>query len=168
MSTPKELYYEKRGMTLVKNLQKRHFEAYYCATKAEALEKALSLIPAGVSVGWGGAMSCQQIGLMDALRAGNYNAIDRERATSMEERAQMMQQAMFADVFLTGANGLSMDGQMVNIDGLGNRVSAIIYGPKTVVVIAGMNAIRKDADFLEQITDKSYWPYPTYSDLLFY
>lgn len=141
MSTPKELYYEKRGMTLVKNLQKRHFEAYYCATKAEALEKALSLIPVGASVGWGGAMSCQQIGLMDAVRAGDYRAIDRDQCTTPEAREQAMRDSQFADVFLTGANGLSMDGQMVNIDGSGNRVAAIIYGPKNVIVVAGMNKV---------------------------
>ena len=69
MATPKELYYEKRAQILVKNLQSRHFEAYYCVNKEEALEKALSLIPQGASVGWGGAMSAQQIGLMDAIHA---------------------------------------------------------------------------------------------------
>ena len=62
MATPKELYYEKRGQVLVKNLQSRHFEAYYCASREAALEKALALIPEGSTVGWGGAMSCQQIG----------------------------------------------------------------------------------------------------------
>ena len=141
MTEATKKYYNKRGPILVKNLQARHFDAYYCETKEEALKKALELIPEGSSVGWGGAMSAEQIGLMDALRAGNYNAIDRERATSMEERAQIMQQAMFADVFLTGANGLSLDGQMVNIDGMGNRVAAIIYGPKSVIVVAGMNKV---------------------------
>ena len=141
MTEATKKYYNKRGQILVKNLQARHFDAYYCETKEDALKKALELIPEGSSVGWGGAMSAEQIGLMDALRAGNYNAIDRERATSIEERAQMMQQAMFADVFLTGANGLSLDGQMVNIDGMGNRVAAIIYGPKSVIVVAGMNKV---------------------------
>ena len=78
MATPKELYYEKRGNILVKNLRSRHFDAYYCANKEEALAKALELIPEGASVGWGGAMSAQQIGLMDAVRSGNYRALDRE------------------------------------------------------------------------------------------
>ena len=141
MATPKELYYEKRGKMLVKNLQSRHFEACYCSTREEALKKALEWIPEGGTVGWGGAMSAAQIGLIDAVRQGNYTALDREKCTSQEERDDVAAQCFSADVFLTGANGLSLDGQMVNIDGMGNRVAAIIYGPKTVLVIAGMNKV---------------------------
>lgn len=141
MATPKQLYYEKRGRILVKNLQARHFEAYYCADKEEALKKALELIPEGASVGWGGAMSCGEIGLIDALKDGNYRAMDRTLAKTAEEREQMMHDMLHADVFLTGANGLSLDGQMVNIDGMGNRVAAIVYGPKSIVVVAGMNKV---------------------------
>ena len=141
MATPKELAYEKRGKLLVKNLQQRHFDAYYCANREEALAKALELIPEGASVGWGGAMSAQQIGLMDAVRAGNYREIDRDRCKTPEERDQAAMACLSADVFLTGAKALSMNGEMVNIDGMGNRVAAIIFGPKTVLVIAGMNKV---------------------------
>ena len=141
MATPKELYYEKRGKMLVKNLQSRHFDAVYCATREEALEKALEWIPEGSTVGWGGAMSAQQIGLIDAVRNGSYTALDREKCATMEERDAVAAKCFSADVFLTGANGMSIDGQMVNIDGMGNRVAAIIYGPKTVLVIAGMNKV---------------------------
>lgn len=134
-------YYEKRGNILIKNLQSRHFDAYYCDTKEEALKKALELIPEGASVGWGGALSAEQIGLMQALRDGNYRALDRSMAKTPEEREQIMKEHMFADVFITGANGMSLDGQMVNIDGMGNRVAATIYGPKSVIVVAGMNKV---------------------------
>ena len=75
MATPKELYYEKRGQALVKNLQSRHFDACYCTTKEQALEKALEWIPEGVTVGWGGAQSCHEIGLIRALNSGNYRAL---------------------------------------------------------------------------------------------
>ena len=146
MATPKEKYYEKRGNILVKNLQSRHFDAYYCANKEEALAKALELIPEGASVGWGGAMTCEQIGLMNALKEGNYRAMDRSLAKTPEEREQMMHDMLAADVFLTGANGLSLDGQMVNIDGTGNRVAAIVYGPKTILVVAGMNKVEDTLD----------------------
>lgn len=145
-------YYEKRAAVLVKNLQNRHFEAYYCATKAEALEKALELIPQGATVGWGGVMSAHQIGLVEALHAGNYRPIDRDKCQTPEEKLQAAKDSMFADVFLTGANGLSLDGQMVNIDGTGNRVAAIVYGPKEVLVIAGMNKV---TDTLEQAVDRA-------------
>ena len=141
MATPKEKYYEKRGNILVKNLQSRHFEAYYCANKEAALKKALELIPEGSCVGWGGAMSCEEIGLMKALHAGNYRPMDRSLAKSPEEREQMMRDMLFSDVFLTGGNGLSLDGEMVNIDCTGDRAAAIIYGPKHVIVVAGMNKV---------------------------
>lgn len=141
MADPRQLYFDKRGEVMVKNLSSRGFEAYYCADRAEALKKALELIPEGATVGWGGAMSAQQIGLLDAMNAGNYNAIDRDKAPNPEAREQAMRDCLLADVFITGANALSIDGQMVNIDGNGNRVAAIVYGPRSVVVIAGMNKV---------------------------
>lgn len=147
MTEQQKKYYQKRGQILVKNLTGRHFEAYFCDNKEEALHKALELIPEGASVGWGGALSAQQIGLMEAVNAGNYNAIDRDKCKTPAEREQAMKDSVFADVFLTGANALSLDGQMVNIDGTGNRLAAINYGPKTVLVIAGMNKV---VDSLEE------------------
>ena len=141
MADPKQKSYEKRGQILVKNLRSRHFDAYYCADKAEALEKALELIPKGATVGWGGAMSAQQIGLMDAVKAGEYNVIDRDKFATAEEKVAAQKKCLTADVFLTGANGLSIDGEMVNIDGTGNRVAAIVYGPEMILVVAGMNKV---------------------------
>ena len=139
--TPKEMYYEKRGEILVKNLRSRHFEAYYCASKEEALQKALELIPAGASVGWGGTMTATAMGLQDAIHAGNYRAMDRDRCATPEERERLQREMFFADAFITGANALSLDGQMVNIDGTGNRLAPIIYGPGMVIVVAGMNKV---------------------------
>ena len=141
MTQQHEKYYDKRGQILVKNLKSRHFDAYYCKDKASALEKALELIPEGATVGWGGALSCQQIGLIDAVNNGPYHAIDRSICTTAEERDAAMKQALLANVFLSGANAISLDGQMVNIDGNGNRVAAIIYGPDSVIVVAGMNKV---------------------------
>ncbi|MGM9603940.1 MAG: lactate utilization protein [Faecousia sp.] len=144
---PKKEMYRKRGAVLVQNLQKRHFEAYYCDDRASALQKALELIPDGVRVGWGGAMSAQQIGLMEALAGRNVTLLDRDKAASAQERGALMKQCLTADVFLTGANALSLDGQMVNIDGNGNRVAAIVYGPDAVIAVVGMNKV---CDTLEQ------------------
>ena len=141
MADPKQKYYEKRSQVLLKNLRSRHFEAYYCAGREEALAKALELTPKGAVVGWGGAASAQQIGLMEALNAGEYRTIDRDKASTPEVRVKAMKQCLTADVFVTGANALSLGGQMVNIDGNGNRVAAIVYGPDTVLVIAGMNKV---------------------------
>ena len=141
MTEQMKTYYEKRAQVLVKNLKSRHFEAYYCPDSASALAKALELIPEGASVGWGGALSAQQIGLIDAVKSGSFAAIDRDAATTPEERTQALKRCLTADVFLCGANALSLDGQMVNIDGTGNRVAAIAYGPDMILVIAGMNKV---------------------------
>lgn len=146
MTEPGKLYYEKRGQILVKNLKSRQFEAYYCPDKESALQKALELIPEGASVGWGGCLSAEQIGLVEAVRKGNYAAIDRDAARSPEERRELMRRALLSDVFLTGANAISLDGQMVNIDGNGNRVAAIVYGPESVIVVAGMNKVMDTLD----------------------
>lgn len=149
---PKKVMYAKRGQVLMQNLKKRHFEAFYCESRTAALEKALELIPEGASVGWGGAMSAQQIGLMDALAERNVKLLDRSKAETPQERDRLMKQCLTADVFLTGANALSLDGQMVNIDGNGNRVAAIVYGPDSVIVVAGMNKV---CDTLEQAVQRA-------------
>ncbi len=141
MEQATKVFYEKKAQRLVRNLQARHFDAWYCATKEDALAKALELIPEGSAVGWGGAMSAQQIGLLDAIRAGHYTAYDRDVLTDPAEKLAMMRKCFDADFFLTGANALSLDGQMVNIDGNGNRVGMIVYGPKHILVVAGMNKV---------------------------
>ncbi len=141
MEEAKRKAYEKRGAILVKNLKSRHFDAFYCPTREEALAKALELIPEGASIGWGGSVTAKQIGLMDAVRSGAYRPIDRDNAATPQEREKKMKQSLLADVFITGANALSLDGQMVNIDGTGNRLGGIVYGPDSVLVIAGMNKV---------------------------
>ena len=134
-------FYDKRGAILVKNLQKRHFEAYYCPTKEAALEQILALIPAGSSVGWGGAISAAQVGVQEAVHAGDYKGIDRDRFSDPAEKLRCMRECFNADYFITGANALSIDGQMVNIHGNGNRVGMSVYGPKNIIVVAGMNKV---------------------------
>ena len=128
---------------VIKGLESRNMKGYYASNKEEALAKALELIPTGASVTMGGAMSAHEIGLVDALKNGDYNFIDRDAA---EDKRAAMLQAYDADFFLTGANAMTEDGVMVNIDGNANRVSAIAQGPKHVLVIVGMNKICVDAD----------------------
>lgn len=146
MTEFEKMYYEKRAKVLVKNLENRHFEAYYCDNKQGALAKALELIPEDSLVSWGGAMSAQQIGLIGAVRTGNYRTIDRDKCATAEEREQAMKDALFCDTFLMGANAMSLDGQMVSIDGTGNRIGALVYGPKSVIVIVGMNKVAETLD----------------------
>ncbi|MCR5640110.1 MAG: lactate utilization protein [Lachnospiraceae bacterium] len=128
---------------VIKGLESRNMKGYYAANKEEALKKALELIPLGASVSMGGAMSAHEIGLVEALKKGQYDFIDRD---AMEDKRAAMLAAYDADFFLTSANAMTEDGVMVNIDGNSNRVSAIAQGPKHVLVIVGMNKICSDVD----------------------
>ncbi len=129
--------------TVIKGLKSRNMSGYYARSKEEALQKALELIPEGATVTMGGAMSAHEIGLVQALKDGNYNFIDRDQAK--DKRAAMLA-AYDADVFLSSANAITNDGVLVNIDGNSNRVSAIAQGPKKVVFIVGMNKVCDDVD----------------------
>jgi L-lactate utilization protein LutB len=140
MASPMEMRTDALGATVVKNLKNRGFDAYYCKDKAAALAKALELIPKTDTVAWGGSMSISEIGLLDKVRK-EYKTIDREKAKDAAERVEIMRRALLSDTFLMSANGISEDGQLVNIDGNGNRCAAMIYGPKQVIVIAGVNKI---------------------------
>ncbi len=133
----------KAGEKLCEKLQSRGFAAYYCANGEEALQKALELIPAGSAVSWGGCHSAEEIGLLEAVRLGQYQVLDRNTAKTPEERVAIMKQALTCDVFLTGTNAITEDGELVNVDGNGNRVAAMTYGPDSVIVIAGMNKLTK-------------------------
>ena len=128
---------------VIKGLGSRNMTGYYAADKEEALKIALSLIPEGSTATMGGGMSVIEIGLVDALKDGNYNFIGREEAP--DRRAAMLA-AYDADVYLASCNAITEDGELVNIDGNANRVSCIAYGPKKVVFIVGMNKVCNDLD----------------------
>jgi L-lactate utilization protein LutB len=128
---------------VIKGLGSRNMTGYYAADKEEALKIALSLIPEGSTATMGGGMSVIEIGLVDALKDGNYNYIDREEA---EDRRAAMLAAYDADVYLASCNAITEDGELVNIDGNANRVSCIAYGPKKVIFIVGMNKVTSDID----------------------
>lgn len=128
---------------VIKGLASRNMTGYYAADRAEALKTALSLIPEGSAVTMGGAMSAHEIGLVEALKNGNFNFIDRD---AYEDKRAAMLAAYDADVFLSSVNAMTEDGVLINIDGNANRVSAIAQGPKKVVFIVGMNKICNDAD----------------------
>ena len=128
---------------VIKGLESRNMTGYYAETKEDAKRLALSLIEAGSTVTMGGAMSAQEIGLVDAVKAGDYRFLDRN---AYADKRQAMLDAYDADWFLASANAMTDDGVIVNIDGNANRVSAIAQGPKHVLFIVGMNKITSDID----------------------
>ena len=142
---PKEIRSDLLGSKVVENLQKRHFDAYYCQTKEDALKKAIELIPENDVVSWGGSVSIDEIGLLNYVKE-NRKVIDRDSAKSPEERIELMRQGLLCDTFLMSTNAMTEDGILVNIDGNGNRVAALCYGPKSVVMIVGINKVCKTLD----------------------
>lgn len=132
------------GEKLLKALQKRHFEAYYCATAAEANAQVLNLMPEGSSVSWGGSMTIRDMGLVAMVSEKGYQVYDRDKAPTPEEADAVYRQALNADFYLTSANALTEDGMIVNMDGRGNRVAAITFGPKRVIHVIGLNKVAPD------------------------
>ena len=133
--------YDKAGPAVAEAMKKRGFEAYYVSTAEGAREKALELIPENSVVSWGGSMTIDEIGLKQAVIDRGCKVINRDEAERPEERMELMRKALTCDVFLMSANAISEDGQLVNIDGNGNRVAALCFGPKEVIVVAGMNKV---------------------------
>jgi L-lactate utilization protein LutB len=143
MSTPYESRNQKLGPKVVRALQNRRFEAWYVDEPGEAAEKALSLIPKTDTVAWGGSATLAELGIRERLVREGYRVLDRDAAKTPEERMELMRQALLCDTFLTGSNAVSEDGQLVNIDGNGTRVAAMIFGPRQVIVAAGINKVTK-------------------------
>ncbi|MDK2904598.1 MAG: hypothetical protein PWR12_674 [Eubacteriaceae bacterium] len=142
----KDENYQNLAQSLIKRFEKRKFEGYYCKTKAEALELSLSLIPQGVSVTHGGSESIKEIGLLDAIKNGNYEYIDRSLAKNHQERREVIARGMLSHTFLMGTNAITMDGELVNVDGISNRVSLLCFGPEQVIVLAGINKVVANVD----------------------
>lgn len=144
---PTELRNERLAQRMIKSLNRRNMDAYYCATAAEAVGKVKELIPAGSSVSWGGSMTLRDMGLTAALHAaGCYELLDRDMAKDRDEAAEIYLQAFRADYYLSSANAISEDGVIVNIDGNGNRVAAITWGPERVILVVGLNKVCQDVD----------------------
>lgn len=143
---PVEEYYQTTAQKIIKEFEKRNIEGYYCSSQQEAVDKALELTTDGASVSWGGSMTIRDIGLVDQLNAGNYQTIDRSEAETEAEVDKMYHQALSTDYYFMSSNAVTLDGELVNIDGRGNRIAALIYGPKNVIVVAGMNKVVSDEE----------------------
>ena len=146
MSDPIKTLFDIKGPKVADALNKRHFEAYYCSDKDTAVKKILELIPSSHSVAWGGTMTMDQLGLKDKLAAAGYTLIDRDKAGTPEERELILHKALNCGSFIMSSNAITEDGQLFNIDGKGNRLAALIYGPENVIIIAGMNKVVQNMD----------------------
>ncbi len=130
------------GERMVKSFAKRNMEAWYCHTAQEAIDRVISLIPDGSSVTWGGSMTIRDMGLAAAIhRRSTLNVIDRDLAKDRAEAVEMYIKTFSTDFYISSANAVSEDGVIVNIDGNGNRVAAITFGPREVIFVIGMNKV---------------------------
>lgn len=145
MSFKKETY-ELTAQGIINNLAKRNMEGFYCKDSAELVDKVLSLMEDGATIAWGGSESVKECGLMDAIHSGKYNLIDRMTAKTPEESREIFARTVMSDYFLMSTNAITLDGELVNIDGNGNRVAALIQGPKHVIIVAGMNKVAADVE----------------------
>ena len=142
--TPKEIRNVKLAQKLVNNLRRRNFEAVYCPTSAEAVEQISAMIPDGSSVSWGGSMTIRDMGLTAALHKHDLKLLDRDLAATPDEAQRIYREAFSVDYYLSSVNAMSEDGVIVNIDGNGNRVAAITFGPKKVILVVGLNKVAQD------------------------
>lgn len=145
--TPQEQRNELLAKTIIKNLKRRHIEGFYCPSGEEAVKKVSELIADGSTVTWGGTMTVRDLGIPEHLKSrGTLEVIDRDLAETLEERQAMYFRAFSADVYLSSANAISEDGVIVNIDGAGNRVAAITWGPKKVIFVIGLNKVTQTVE----------------------
>lgn len=145
--TTKELRNQRMADHLIERLRRRNITACYCPTAEDAVRKMLEWIPKGSSVSWGGSMTIRDTGIVKALHDdGSYHLLDRDLVSTPEEAQEIYMKTFGADYYLSSANAMSEDGVIVNIDGNGNRVAAITWGPKHVIFVISLNKVMQDTD----------------------
>lgn len=145
MTDYKKIFYENQARSIIKKLESRHMEGYYCENSERAQEKILELIGEGSkSVAYGGSMTIDHMGIKEKIAGAGHRLIIRENYHTPEEKKECNALQINADTFLMSTNAITLDGELINIDGRGNRVAYLIYGPEQVIVVAGMNKVVSD------------------------
>lgn len=145
----KELYfwkYKSLSDVLIKNFEEKAIEAHFVPEAEDAKEKVRSLLPEGASVAVGGSLTLKETGILELLRNGNYDFKDRYAAKTEEEKKKVRLENYHVEYFLCSANAITMRGEIVQCDGLGTRVSPMLYGPSRVIIVAGMNKVVNDLE----------------------
>ncbi len=144
--TPKQLAFEKAANTIIKQMEKRGMEASFYPNSASCVNAILSKMEPGSSIAWGGSESIKECGLMDAIQNKGYDLVDRSTAKTPEEQRDIFARSILSDYFLMSANAVTLNGELINVDGNSNRVACLAHGPHHVMVIVGMNKLVPDID----------------------
>ena len=139
--TPKQLAFQAASESIIKNLNQRNMEGYFFENSADCVKAILNMMEDGAVIGWGGSQSVTECGLMDAIHNGNYTLIDRMTAKTPDESRELYAKTVMADYYLMSTNAITMDGELINIYGNGNRLACLIHGPKHVILVVGMNKL---------------------------
>lgn len=138
---------EKQAVRTIENLAKNNMMGFYVQSKEQAVSKVAELMKEGELVSVGGSMTLFETGIIDHLRSGRYSFLDRYmEGLSRTQLEEIFRKSFFADTYLTSTNAITEAGELYNVDGNGNRVAAMIYGPRSVIVVAGINKIVKNVD----------------------
>lgn len=144
--TPKQLAFQTAVEGIIKKLALRNMEGYFFEDSQACVQAIISMMEEGSAISWGGSESIKECGLMDAVQSGNYNLIDRLTAKTPEESRTLYAKAVLSDYYLMSTNAITYDGELINIDGNGNRVACLIHGPKNVIMVVGMNKLVPDIE----------------------
>ncbi len=144
--TPKQLAFQAAAENIIKKLSLRNMEGYFFEDSPSCVKVITDMIEPGSTISWGGSESIKECGLMDAIRSGSYTLIDRMAAKSPEESRALYAKAVLSDYYLMSTNAITYDGELINIDGTGNRVACLIHGPKNVLLVVGMNKLVSDIE----------------------
>lgn len=141
MNLIKKQAIEMKAKKAVEILNSRKFDAHYAATAEDARLLTEQLLFDGAKIAVGGSVTLQETGIMDLIKSGRYDFIDRFNNSSWEDELHKYRLGFLSDIFVTGTNAVTMDGKLVNIDCTGNRVGCIGFGPKKVIVVVGYNKL---------------------------
>lgn len=142
----KKEFYKKQANSILEKCKLRGMQGYYCNDKAEAVECIKSILTPNASISWGGSETIIELGLLDYLKTAPYTLYDRATATTPEEQKAIYAKTVTADYYLMSTNAITLDGQLVNIDGNGNRIACLVTGPGNVIIVAGMNKVVPDVE----------------------
>ncbi|MEG2984089.1 MAG: lactate utilization protein [Peptostreptococcaceae bacterium] len=138
---------EKRIERTIESLEKNNMNGYLVNSKEELIEKIKDIVSKNSLIACGGSQTLFEVGVIDHLRSNRYEFLDRyKQGLNTNDIKDIYRKSFFTDAYFTSTNAITENGELYNVDGNGNRVAAMLYGPDKVIVVCGVNKIVKDVD----------------------